>query len=64
MNKSFEQAAAALRPQKTAQLARLIWERRPLPANLTEDEKIFCLGLSLYEEYEDRDAIRAWLNEE
>lgn len=64
MKKTFEQAAAALGPDRTSRLARLVWERIPLPSDLTEDEKTFCFGLSLFEEYEDRDAIRAWLKEE
>ena len=61
---SFFLAAASLGPDRNSRLARLIWVRVPLPSDLTEDEKTFCFGLSLFEEYEDRDAIRAWLNEE
>ena len=64
MKKTFEQAAAALAPGRAAFLARQIWDRTPLPSGLTEDEKTFCFGLSLFEEYGDRDAIRAWLGEE
>ncbi|WP_367924801.1 hypothetical protein [uncultured Ruthenibacterium sp.] len=64
MTKTFEQAAAALEPKRSAQLAQWIWDHVPLPQNLSEDEKIFCFGLSLFEEYGDRDAIRAWLGQE
>ena len=49
---SFEQAEAQLTPAQRKELAQAVLDNQPLPPDLTEAQRIFCMGLEVYREYE------------
>ena len=57
MAMTFEEAEALLTPA----LARCALEDAPLPSPLSEAQRVFCFGLSVLCEYEQRDEIFRYL---
>ena len=49
---SFEQAEAQLTPAQRKALAQAVLDNQPLPQDLTEAQRTFCMGLEVYREYE------------
>ena len=45
MEMTFEQAEECLSAGRKEELARLMWDNRPLPDELTQAERVFCFGL-------------------
>ena len=58
---TFEQAEAALTPEQRSQLAHCLLESTPLPAWLSEEQKVFYFGLSVLCEYESRNEVEKYL---
>lgn len=57
----FEQAEEMLTPQQRSELAHCILESTPLPQNMNEAQRTFCMGLSVLCEYESRSEIFKYL---
>lgn len=57
---TFEQAEACVTPVRRAAIARAVCGEGEWPDPLTEEEREFAFGLSLYLEYEDRAAVEAY----
>ncbi|HJC72364.1 MAG TPA: hypothetical protein H9698_06180 [Candidatus Ruthenibacterium merdavium] len=64
MEMTFEQAEECLSAGRKEELARLMWDNRPLPDELTQAERVFCFGLYAFAEYEQRDVIRRYFQSE
>lgn len=60
MEMSFEQAEAMLTAPQKERLARLMWDGADLPQDLSNAEKVFCFGLYVFCEYEDRDELKKY----
>lgn len=60
MDMTFEQAEALLAPPRRAELARAVCGAGAWPAALTDADRAFAFGLSLYLEYGDRAAAEAY----
>ena len=60
---TFEEAEARLSKERKAELARRMWRGEALPDGLSEEEKGFCFGLYVYEEYEQREQLRRYFEE-
>ena len=54
----------ALSAERKAELARRMWRGEALPDGLSEEEKGFCFGLYVYEEYEQREQLRRYFEED
>ena len=54
-------AEALLTPAQQDALARCALEDAPLPSPLSEAQRVFCFGLSVLCEYEQRDEIFRYL---
>ena len=61
MAMTFEEAEALLTPAQQDALARCALEDAPLPSPLSEAQRVFCFGLSVLCEYEQRDEIFRYL---
>lgn len=57
---TFEQAEAQLTPARRADLARAVCGEGAWPDALTEADREFAFGVSLYLEYGDRAAAEAY----
>lgn len=60
MELTFEQAEAMLAPERRAALARAVCGEGGWPDALTDADRAFAFGLSLYLEYGDRAAAEAY----
>lgn len=60
MEMNFEQAEAMLTAPQKERLARLLWDGAELPQDLSEPEKVFCFGLYVFCEYEQRDELKKY----
>lgn len=60
MEMSFEQAEEMLTAAQKERLARLMWDGDDLPQDLSDAEKVFCFGLYVFCEYEDRDQLKKY----
>lgn len=61
MTMTFEEAEARLTPTQRDALARCVLEDAPLPAPLSEAQRVFCFGLSALCEYEQREELFRYL---
>ena len=61
MAMTFEEAEALLTPAQRDALVRCALEDAPLPSPLSEAQRVFCFGLSVLCEYEQRDEIFRYL---
>ena len=57
---TFEQAEEKVAPARRAAIARAVCGESDWPDPLTEEEREFAFGLSLYLEYGDRPAVEAY----
>lgn len=57
---SFEQAEELLTPTQRNELAHAILERLPLPDDMSEAQRTFCMGLEVYCEYECRGDVEKY----
>ena len=64
MEMTFEQAEECLSAGRKEELARLMWDNRPLPDELTQAERVFCFGLYAFAEYGERDVVRGYVQAE
>ncbi len=58
---TFEQAEAMLTPQQRSELARVVLEDALLPDAMSEEQRVFCMGLEAYCEYECRADVEKYL---
>ncbi len=59
---TFEEAEAMLTPERRSELARCMLDSNAaMPADLTEAERTFFFGLSIFCEYESRDEVEAYI---
>ncbi len=58
---TFEQAEAMLTPQQRSELARVVLEDTVLPNEMSEAQRVFCMGLEAYCEYECRADVTKYL---
>lgn len=59
---TFEQAEALLTPQQRSEMARVVLEDAALlPKEMSEAQRVFCMGLEAYCEYECRADVTKYL---
>lgn len=59
---TFEEAEAMLTPKRKSELAHYMLDNQALaPIKMTEEEHVFCFGLSNLCEYEQRDEAEKYL---
>ncbi len=58
---TFEQAEAMLTPQQRSELAHVVLEDTVLPNEMSEAQRVFCMGLEAYCEYECRADVTKYL---
>lgn len=61
MDMTFEEAEALLTPAQRDELARCVLEDAALPSPLSKAQHVFCFGLSVLCEYEQKDEIFRYL---